>query len=183
MLTFRINGAGGFPSTCPSWTQDPLVDQGRYITRMGSLRLNQDKLRLAPKVKFSFFHNAKWYGQTKPIDLSDGLTMLDEIDRPNRLDLLDRKINFVKSSRFLACVVNHAWCLSFGLDTWCLSTRLDTWCLRAGLYVWRLSAGLDVWRLSVGLDVWHLSTGLDAWRLSIGLHVWRLSVRLDAIYT
>ena len=143
MLTFRINGAGGFPSTCPSWTQDPLVDQGRYITRMGSLRLNQDKLRLAPKVKFSFFHNAKWNGQTKPTDLSNELTMPDGIDKPSRLDLPDRQINTIKSSWFLTCVVNHTWCLSTDLDTWYLSTGLDVWCLSAGLDTWRLNSKLD----------------------------------------
>ena len=150
---------------------------------MGSLRLNQDKLHLAPKVKFSLFHNARWNGQIKPINLSDGLTMPDEIDRPNRLDLSDRQINSVKSSRFLACVVNHAWCLSFGLDTGCLSTRLDTRCLSIGLDVSRLSAGLDVWRLSTELDAWRLNVRLDAWRLSVRLDAWRLSVGLDAIYT
>ena len=37
--------------------------------------------------KLSFFHNAKQNGQTKSIDLSDGPTMLDEMDRPSQLDL------------------------------------------------------------------------------------------------
>ena len=92
-------------------------------------------------------------------------TMLDEIDKPSRLDLSDGQINPVKSLGFLTYVVNHAWCLSDGLDSWCLSNKLDTLCL------------------SDELDAWYLSDGLDAWCLSDGLNVWCLSDKLDTIYT
>ena len=56
---------GGLPSTCPSHSQDPLADQGKRITRLGSLHLDYVKLRLAPEVKI--FPS----------------TMLDGMDRPN----------------------------------------------------------------------------------------------------
>ena len=79
--------------------------------------------------KFSFFHNTRWNRQTKPIDLLDGPTMSDEMDRPSQLDLTNEQIHPVKSSRFLTCVVNHAWCLSTSLNDWCLSANLDNWCL------------------------------------------------------
>ena len=76
---------------CHFQTQDPFVDQDKHITHLGLLYLDQDKLRLAPEMR-SF-----------PSSI-----MPDEMDRPSRLDLLDRQINPVKSSRFLTCVVNHA---------------------------------------------------------------------------
>uniref|UniRef100_F6GXH7 Uncharacterized protein n=1 Tax=Vitis vinifera TaxID=29760 RepID=F6GXH7_VITVI len=42
---------GGLPSTCPSQTQDPLADQGKHVTHLGSLRLDQNKLHLASEVR------------------------------------------------------------------------------------------------------------------------------------
>ena len=36
---------------CPTRTQDPLAIQSIHITRLGSLRLDQDELRLAPEVR------------------------------------------------------------------------------------------------------------------------------------
>ena len=51
--------------------------------------------------------------------------MSDIMDRPSRLDLLDRKINPIQSSGFFTYVVNHAWCLSARLDAWCLNCELD----------------------------------------------------------
>ena len=57
---------GGLPSTCPSHSQDPLADQGKRITRLGSLRLDYVKLRLAPEVK-----------------IFPSSTMPDGMDRPN----------------------------------------------------------------------------------------------------
>ena len=36
---------------CPSQTQDPLANQDKHVTRLGSLRLDQDKFRLAPGVR------------------------------------------------------------------------------------------------------------------------------------
>ena len=82
---------GRLPSTCPSQIQDPLANQGRHTTHLGSLRLNQDKLCLTPEVK-SF-----------PSSI-----MSDIMDKPSRLDLSDKQINPIKSSGFLVCVVNHA---------------------------------------------------------------------------
>ena len=76
---------------CHFQTQDPFVDQGKHITRLELFYLDQDKLCLAPEMR-SF-----------PFSI-----MPDGMDRPSRLDLLDKQINPVKSSRFLTCVVNHA---------------------------------------------------------------------------
>lgn len=47
---YKMGNCWGLPFTCPS-SQDPLVVQGKLITRLGSLRLDQDELRLAPKVR------------------------------------------------------------------------------------------------------------------------------------
>ena len=63
---------GELSSTCHSQTQDPLADQGKLITRLGSLRLDQDKLCLAPEVR-SFSSS----------------TMPDGMDRSSRLDISD----------------------------------------------------------------------------------------------
>ena len=41
----------GLPSMCHSQSQDPLVDQGKRITRLGSFCLDQDKFRLAPEMR------------------------------------------------------------------------------------------------------------------------------------
>ena len=82
---------GGLPSTCPSQTQDPLGDQGRHITRLGSLHLDQNKLCMALEVR-SF-----------PSSI-----LSNEMDKPSRLDISDKQIHPVKSSGFLTCVVNHA---------------------------------------------------------------------------
>ena len=71
---------GGLPSTCPSQTQDPLGDQGRHITRLGSLHLDQNKLCMALEVR-SF----------------PSSTIPDEIDRPSRLDISDGQINLISS--------------------------------------------------------------------------------------
>ena len=50
-----------FLSTCPS-TQHPLAVQGKLTTRLGSLRLDQDELRLAPEVRIfpSSIMSYKW---------------------------------------------------------------------------------------------------------------------------
>ena len=90
---------GGFSFTCPSQTQDPLANQGKRITCLGSLRLDQDKIHLTPEVR-SFHSSTISYG----------------IDRQSRLGLSDGQINLIKSLGFLTCIVNHAWCLSDGLD-------------------------------------------------------------------
>ena len=63
---------GELSSTCHSQTQDPLANQGKLITRLGSLRLDEDKLRLAPEVR-SFSSS----------------TMPDGMDRSSRLDISD----------------------------------------------------------------------------------------------
>ena len=77
----------GLLSTCPSQTQDPLADQDKCITRLGSLYLDQDKLRLTQEVR-SF----------------PSSTILDRTDRQNRLDLSDghtmpNEIGQTKSAR------------------------------------------------------------------------------------
>ena len=82
---------GGFSFTCPSQTQDPLANQGKRITCLGSLRLNQDKVHLTLEVRS--FHSS---------------TILYGIDRQIRLGLSDGQINLIKSLGFLTCIVNHA---------------------------------------------------------------------------
>ena len=141
--------------TCPSQTQNPLTDQCRHITRLGSLRLDQNKLRLTPKVtrlgslrldydklrlapevrSFHFSIMSNKMDKPNQLDLSDELTMSNEMDISSRLDLLDEQIILVKPSWFLTYIVNHTWCQSKGLDVWCLSVDLDVWCLSDGLDV------------------------------------------------
>ena len=154
---------------CPSQTQDPLAIQGKHINHLESLRLNQDKLCLAPKVR-SF----------PPSTMPDGK------DRPSRLDLPDWQINPVKSSGFLACVVNHAWCLSTRLAAWLLSAGLDDWCLSIGLVAWCLSVGLATWRLSYTVrdfgtivNTWHQLAALTWYDCPI--HVIIMALTIHAI--
>ena len=65
----NIVTCGGLPSMCPSQTQDPLADQGKHITRLRSLRLDQDKLRLAPEVR-SFPSSTMSNGMSRPSQLT-----------------------------------------------------------------------------------------------------------------
>ena len=74
---------GGLPSTCPS-SQDPLIVQGKLTTCLGSFRLDQDELCLAPEVK-AFPH----------FTMPDG--WIDQAEWPFRLTYNSRQNRWIES--------------------------------------------------------------------------------------
>lgn len=92
---------GGFPSTCHSQAQDPLADQNKHVTHLGSLYLDQDKFYLAPEMR-------GFPSSTRP----------DEIDR---LGLLDSQTG--KSVQSNLQDFWHTW--STTLDVWTLTQSPD----------------------------------------------------------